>query len=514
MIIAVAKYVVAGRDRNLVAENLREDIDDQSGSHLKSPEIPLIDATAEAEFSTSAVAPDKKSSEHVGAERSVGSVGFVKLVTSSGSNADHQIAFPGAEGFGAQTKGGRGGQVIEVTNLLDDGPGSLRMAIETSGPRIVVFRIAGTIVVSETLEIEEPFITIAGQSAPGEGITIRNAPSNDGPSIRVETHEVIIRYLRVRPGASTNLSDQVDALSIGHPDRTAHNVIVDHSSFSWGTDETVQTWYDSHDITFQWNIISESLDCSTHSKGCHSKGMLIGSRGAGRISIHHNLFAHNRDRNPMVKTSGGTVDVVNNLFYNIEHGSVSYDNYGIPLVNLVANVYIDGPNSDMNRFEIDGHTASDGEGPFGHSIFVQGNLSSHRKSDMLAESDIVQPDVRDFIVTERHDAPLVTTTSATEAYSAVLDNAGAIQPRRDQIDVRIVNDVIERTGHLINDVAEVGGWQIMSPGVAINDADHDGMPDEWEAIFGLDPNDSSDSSGDLDGDGFTNVEEYLNDTSP
>ena len=203
-------------------------------------------------------------------------------------------AFPGAAGFGANALGGRGGRALMVTNLNDSGPGSLRAAIEAEGPRTVIFRVAGTIELKTRIDIANPYITIAGQTAPGGGITLKIDPNYTRSPLRILTHDVILRYIRSRPGPSTAESDILDALTIP----SGHDIIVDHCSFSWATDEVVNTWNDVHDITIQWSIISEGLNDSTHPKGPHSKGMLIGSEGAERISVHHNLFAHNRKRNP------------------------------------------------------------------------------------------------------------------------------------------------------------------------------------------------------------------------
>jgi pectate lyase len=222
--------------------------------------------------------------------------------------------FPGAEGFGAHTGGGRGGRVIEVTTLNDRGPGSLRAAVDAAGPRLVVFRTGGTIELQSPLAITHPFITIAGQTAPGGGITLKNGPANLFAPLQVKTHEVVIRYLRSRPGPSGKPSPNVDALTIADPQRTVYNVIVDHCSFSWSTDEVVNVWYDAKDVTLQWCIMSEGLDKSTNPEGPASRGPLLGGRGSERISFHHNLIAHNRGRNPMIKSSG-VVDVVNNVVH-------------------------------------------------------------------------------------------------------------------------------------------------------------------------------------------------------
>ena len=428
-------------------------------------------------------------------------------------------AFPGAEGFGANSVGGRGGRVIEVTNLDDSGPGSLRAAIETERPRIVVFRVGGTIELQSGLAITNPFITIAGQTAPGGGITLRNDPSNTETPLKIKTHDVVIRYIRSRPGPSTELDDTLDAITIGNREGGPYNVIVDHSSFSWATDEVVNSWYDAHDITIQWSIVSEGLHCSTHEKGCHSKGMLLGSDGSRNISIHHNLFAHNVERNPLIKTSG-LVDVVNNVMYNPKpSASVSTDDYTKALVNYVSNYFKRGNDSNSGNHLV----STSYKGNDGFEIFVQGNIGPNRPSDDMDESLVVRPRARQWIVPTRHDAPLITSTSAFEAYDQVLANAGATIGlesqgnnywRRDRVDERIVNDVRNGTGRIIDDPSEVGGWPELAAGTAPADTDHDGMADEWEVLYCFNPNDPADGPGDADGDGYTNVEEYLNGTKP
>jgi pectate lyase len=419
-------------------------------------------------------------------------------------------AFPGAEGFGSQTAGGRGGQVIEVTNLNDDGPGSLRAALEAEGgPRIVVFRVGGTIELQSSLRIENPYITIAGQSAPGEGITLKNAPSNTDPALRVETHDVIIRYIRSRPGASTELSSSLDAFLISN----GHNIIVDHASFSWATDENVDVEDNAHDITIQWSIISEGLYDSTHEENLHSMGMRLGGENSERISIHHNLFAHNNSRNPRINNDG-IIDVVNNVVYNPgflgEEGgwgaSHIKDDFGSNLVNYVGNYYKRGVNS-LEDFYV---SAEDDV-----EIYVQGNITPARPDDDLDEAiGVVRPDDLSKVVQDRHPAPPISTTSAFDAWDQVLAGAGASLPARDAVDERIVQDAIQGTGNVIDDPAEVGGWPDLDPGTPPADSDHDGMPDDWENLYGFNPDEPTDGLGDADGDGYTNVEEYLNGTNP
>jgi pectate lyase len=248
---------------------------------------------------------------------------LIPYTTVTGTFSPHssQIpAFPGAEGFGSVTLGGRGGRVIEVTNLNDAGPESLRAAIDAEGPRIVVFRLAGTIDLESSLLVIHPYITIAGQTSPGKGITLRPISSAVEALLLIETHDVVIRFLNLRAGPPS----AGDAMMIQASDaHDTSNVVIDHNSMSWAVGRNLATWYDVHDISIQWNIFSEGLNCSIHPKGCHSKGVLLGGYasdenknkpGANNISFHHNLMAHNGERNPYISASG--VDFVNNVAYN------------------------------------------------------------------------------------------------------------------------------------------------------------------------------------------------------
>ncbi len=410
------------------------------------------------------------------------------------------LAFPGAEGFGAQSVGGRYGQVIEVTNLDDSGPGSLRAAVEAIGPRIVVFRIGGTIELLKGLTIDNPYITIAGQTAVGEGIILKNHPSNKKATIYSNTHDVIIRYIRSRPGPSLEATKSLDALRI-----SGYRVIVDHCSFSWATDEVVSTWRDARDISIQWCIIAEGLNNSTHLEGSHSKGLLIKGAGNERISIHHNLFAHSEARNPRIN-SGGIVDVVNNVIYNCRlTGSTVGSKYAVGQVNYVGNYLKHGPNTASDYL-----VSTKGGGSNGFELYIEGNISPRRQTADLDERLVVKSRSRRWVVETPHAALPVTTTTALEAYHQVLSKAGATLPARDAIDTRIVADVLNGTGNIIDDPSDVGGWQSNPP----VDADHDGMSDAWESQFGFNPSNPADGNGDADNDGYTNVEEYLNGTIP
>jgi hypothetical protein len=293
--------------------------------------------------------------------------------------------------------------------------------------------------------------------------------------------------------------------------------MIDHCSLSWATDEVVNSWYDAHHITIQWSIISEGLHCSTHPDGCHSKGMLLGSEGSHSISIHHNLFAHNHERSPRIKTNG-LVDVVNNVIYNSKFfgGWGPSHITGFVPVNYVGNYFKLGAGSSTGDYYI---SASDPT-----AIFVQGNIAPHRPSEETDEvTGVVRPNARRWVVSTRHLAPEVTTTSAFKAYERVLAESGASAGlncdgtsflRRDAVDKRTVDDVRNGAGGIINDPSEVGGWPEIAPGVPCADSDHDGMPDEWEKKHGINPNHPGDGPADSDGDGYTNVEEYLTGTNP
>lgn len=241
------------------------------------------------------------------------------------------LAFPTAEGYGKYTIGGRGGKVYEVTNLNDSGEGSLRAAIEAKGPRTVVFRVSGTIDLKSALNIRNPYITIAGQTAPGDGICIKRYPLN------ISADEVIIRYIRIRLGDESTRSD--DAISA----RYRKNIILDHISASWSIDETMSI-YHCENVTIQWCMITESLSQSNHTKGSHGFGGIWGSNYS---TYHHNLLAHHSSRNPRWASGGGFNDYRNNVLYNWGYNSsyggekhqVGNPKFSDITVNFVNNYY-------------------------------------------------------------------------------------------------------------------------------------------------------------------------------
>lgn len=421
-------------------------------------------------------------------------------------------AFPGAEGFGSETPGGRGGVIKYVTNLNDSGPGSLRAALAATGPRIVVFRVGGTIsLTSGHIQISNPYVTVAGQTAPGGGITIRNAGTNDRPPILIVTHDVVLRYLRLRPGFSTGNPDQTDALNITGPG--TERVVIDHCSLSWAGDENLDVNTGAHDVTVQWSILSEPLEIDPE----NSYGTLISGAGTRNLSFHHNLWAHARYRMPQI-TAGGVFDLVNNVIYDWGSQATVLEDLEAPTLyaNVVKNYYRAGYSigpwwKELRLFKWNG-------GP-GFGLYLLGNIGPSRPLDTQPQAQMASCaalgggppcNLSAYLLASPTWAPAVTTTDAVTAATNVLAGAGATRPRRDVVDARVVAQVIEGTGQTIDSVSDVGGHPSIPSGLASGDIDSDGMPDGWELANGFDQWNAADGSADLDGDGYTNVEEYLN----
>ena len=426
-------------------------------------------------------------------------LGLLLLLYTTSSHAQ-QLAFPGAEGFGRFTSGGRGGEVLAVTNLNDDGEGSFRAAIAAQGARTIVFRVSGTLVLQSELRITNGDLTIAGQTAPGDGVCIRDYP------LIIAADNVIIRYLRVRLGDVRRL--QEDAVScLGRK-----NLILDHCSLSWGIDE-VASFYDNENATVQWCIVSESLDSSFHKKGKHGYGGIWGGKGA---SFHHNLFAHHANRNPRFngsrthgKPEEELVDFRNNVIYNWRDNSSYGGEAGRH--NLVANYFKHGPATGATKNRIVEPYDASGKW-FVADNFVEGfaEITANNWAGGVQGK---------FSKAGRVDAPHafapITTHTAEQAYELVLANAGAVLPKRDAIDTRIITEVqngIATVGNagIINSQTEVGGWPELHSTLAPKDEDRDGMPDDWEREHGLDPSNPKDRNEDFNGDGYSNLEDYLN----
>lgn len=425
-------------------------------------------------------------------------------------------AFPGAEGFGAKASGGRGGEVYEVTNLNNDGAGSLRDAV-SRGNRTVVFRVSGTIELAGRLEINKPNITIAGQTAPGDGITLRR-----GELFIKNTSNVIVRYIRSRPGDEAKA--ELDAMTVWG----SSDVILDHCSMSWSTDSLNDVVKESGNVTVQWCILSEPLVQSVHTKGSHGYATGWDGRKTGGGSFHHNLIAHAASRAPRIgyhKAGRGIIDCRNNVIYNC---GPAYGAEGDDL-NFVNNYYRPGPHNFRPDGKIFHISRGDARAYFAGNVFegrpevLSDNLSAvtqHPIQDLYIPTPGRAPpatrpaavsgnDLRGASVVDKpFDMAPVTTHTAEEAYRLVLEHAGASH-RRDAVDERIIADVRNRTGGLINSQAEVGGWPELKSTPAPVDSDHDGMPDAWEKSHGLNPNDPADGKM-IAKDGYSNLEHYLN----
>ena len=456
-------------------------------------------------------------------------------------------AFPGAEGGGMYTAGGRGGRVIVVTNLNDHGPGSLRDALEQGGARIVVFNVAGIIHLVNPISIKAPYLTIEGQSAPGDGICIA------GETVWIDTHDVIVRFMRFRRGA-TDVTRRDDAFG-GNP---IGNIMIDHVSGSWGLDETISMYRHVYDrqnngkglklptvnITIQNSISAESLDTYNHA---------FGSTIGGHNSMFvRNLWANNIARNPSVGMDGD-FNFANNVIFNWWNRSADGgDNNS--LFNFINNYYKPGPitpkdkpiahrilkpesGRDPKNKALFGRVYADGNIVDGDEKVTKNNWDGGIQIGEMPDAGRYTDSIK---ATKPFPMPKATIIPAQEAYEYVLANVGAILPKRDAVDARIINDV--RTGvisyvpntdnsngkqwvkhrlpddsykqGIITDISQVGGYPEYK-GAPYKDSDNDGMPDEYETKHGLNPHDAKDAYAyPKNGGGYTNIEIYLNSLVP
>lgn len=443
--------------------------------------------------------------------RIVRGVAVTAILVSSGTHpAAAQIlgptlAFPGAEGAGRFALGGRGGSVLRVTQLGDSGPGSLRAAIEADGPRTVVFDIGGVIRLASPLTIRRGRITIAGQTAPGGGITLRDQP------LIVAADDVVIRHIRSRLGDESGV--EADAVSITRGRR----IILDHISASWSVDETlsVGSRYDPpergiYDVTVQWSLIAESLNASGHAKGEHGYGSLVRGGHGARMTFHHNLWAAHRARMPRpgnynppsVDPEGPRIEFRSNVFYDWSGGHAGYnaDTGSLSAYAFIGNAYIPGPDTA-------GRWAFEESNPLARAWFDGNAMDGSVPADpwsLVRDSD--RPGYR---LPARPDWADPVGETAAEAEVRVLAHVGAGRVR-DPVDARIIEGVRNRTGHIIDSQSQVGGWPVLDTGSPSIDSDGDGMPDDWERAQGLDPDVPADGNADRDGDGFTHLEDWLN----
>ena len=443
---------------------------------------------------------------------------IIILFCSATGFTQNQLAFPTAEGYGKYTVGGRGGQVYEVTNLNDSGEGSLRIAVEAEGPRTVVFRVSGTIDLKSDLRIKNPYITIAGQTAPGDGICIKRYP------LVIGTDEVIIRHIRVRFGDESGQDS--DAISA----RYVKNLILDHVSASWSVDETMSI-YHCENITVQWCMITESMFSSNHVKSNHGFGGIWGSNYS---TYHHNLIAHHSSRNPRFASGAGNTDYRNNVLYNWGYRSCygaeakqkGKEKFNFSTINMVANYYKPGPATDPRKKAELADPSSRGDDDKGRwyvaGNFIEGSPSvTNENWSGVRGSNFIKLD-------QPWDAMPINQQTAEEAYKSVLNDAGAILPKRDAVDLRIIEearngtatfegvyktkktvaDQLKITG-IIDSQKDVGGWPELKSTPAPTDTDHDGMPDDWENKNGLNPNNAVDRNN-IAEDGYTMLEKYIN----
>jgi pectate lyase len=353
---------------------------------------------------------------------------------------------PAPAGFGAATRGGAGGAALAVTTLADSGPGSFRAAAVAAGPRTIRFEVAGLITLAAPLVIREPFVTIDGSTAPGGGVCIR------GDEVSIRTHDVIVRHLRFRPGDIAGR--EVDALNVMDD---SHHVLIDHVSASWAVDENLSASGGIHDVTIQWSIIAEGLNRSVHSKGAHGYGSLV--RAVGGVTLHHNLWAHNDSRNPRLGDNYGkgpypVFDVRNNVIYDF--GAIASGMTGDRLsANYVNNYIRPGPSSRGARGVIVLTDTAQA------SFYVEGNVIDGRDGTTdRALFDRTELEGRPLVtlVDRPFPAPPVPTTAAAVALKEVLAGAGATRPRRDEVDTRLVREVEQRAGRIIDSQKDVGGW--------------------------------------------------------
>jgi len=450
-------------------------------------------------------------------------------------------AFPGAEGGGAFTSGGRDGKVIIVSTLAEEGPGSFREACETGGARIIVFNISGIIRLTTPIHVRAPYLTVAGQTSPGDGICVT------GASFLIDTHDVILRHMRFRRGAQ-DVAFRDDAIG-GNP---VGNIMIDHCSASWGLDENMSIYRHVYErgasgkglklptvnVTIQNSIFSEAMDSYNHAFGS--------TCGGHNCMFTRNLYASNISRNCSIGMDEG-FNFVNNVIFNWWNRSIDGGDYN-SLYNIINNYFKPGPITPLDKpisYRIlKPEAGRDKSKPltFGKAFvfgnIVEGNDKVTRNNwdggvqlaEEVSEKDYL-PGIR---VDKPFEMPPVTIMDTKQAYKFVLENAGATFPKRDAIDTRIVKTVT--TGKaiyvkndpefipkyvkrrlpadsykkgIITDIRQVGGLPEYN-GKSILDSDNDGMPDAWEKANGLNPNDPTDAVKDCNGDGYTNIEKYIN----
>jgi len=462
-------------------------------------------------------------------------------------------AFPGAQGGGMYSYGGRGGNVYTVTSLEDSGEGTLREVLEKGGARIIVFNVAGKIKLKTPLIIRAPYVTIAGQTAPGDGVVVA------GETVWIDTHDVVIRHMRFRRG-ETFVGRRDDAIG-GNP---VGNIMIDHVSASWGLDENMSIYRHMYspggdypedklgtvNVTIQNSIFSEGLDTYNHSLGS--------TLGGENCSFLRNLWANNAGRNPSIGWNG-IFNFANNVVFNWFHRTTDGGDY-MARYNIINNYYKPGPVTPLEKpiayriLKPEAGLSDLDTLRFGRA-YVHGNVVDKNptitndnwaggvqmegKDGQLMELEEAKVYFANIKLDEPLPKPWFKIMSANKAYDFVMENAGATLPKRDPVDERVIRTV--KTGKpeytkgldpdsfyqfehrrlpadsykqgIITDISQVGGYPEYN-GNPYTDSDMDGMPDKWEEKYGLNTKDASDAKKDLSGDGYTNIEKYINGIDP
>ena len=412
-------------------------------------------------------------------------------------------AFPGAEGFGAYATGGRGGRVIKVTSLAADGPGTLQEALNINAPRTIVFAVSG-VIEADIVRIPYGDVTIAGQTAPGGGITIKGRLYG---AYQYGVDNMIIRHLRIRPAYDGSDGEQFDGIQFSRNRR----LIFDHISVAFGVDETVDI-YEAQDVTLQWSTI-EMSGTSGHPEGQHNYGLISGPSGT-RVSVHHNLFAHHRNRCPAI--ANGPSEVINNVVYNVRHGFVHH-NPASGQFNIVGNHYIDGSNDTLIPFYFDdenngsasdlGYYLADNliDDPASSCDGVVDNPWTECSQDLYLGASNRSDTIFDFTGRSAYYAE-TTVHPSGEVFGRVIERAGAFP--RDTVTRRAIQETTDGTGTW--GAYEPGDYmEGLVPAPAPQDSDNDGMADAWELAHGLDSTDNDDHTTIMPS-GYTAIEVYIN----
>jgi pectate lyase len=463
--------------------------------------------------------------------------GFLAIVPVRAAAVPQTIpAFPGAQGGGAASKGGRGGQVCEVKTLDDDGPNSFRDCLARKGPRTVVFRVAGRINLRTGIRVMNPYLTIAGQTAPGGGVEFSGVDMHDGAMIYIYTHDVIVRYLHLRIGTgpqhSPGPSTGVVGLFIGNED--VYNVMVDHVSISWSDNKPISVWSNYgpgvHNLTVQWTITSEGI------LG-HSVGPGVGNSNKTTaawtdIDFHHSFFADHSHRLP--ETAQKSMRWVNNIVYNWNfYASATLGNQASDFIN---NIYKAGPlNSEAQKYELHfSDQASEWDsGP--PSVYLSGNKGPNQPNpsgDQWALANKITGEngkelgpvpttwrrafplpAEEFPIAIDDVNNLESIVFATAGDSQRLDCNGNWVFNRDAVDTRLISEYKSGKGILPRSEKDVGGFPAVDAGTVCPDSDHDGIPDAWETAHHLNPNNPNDANK-VNADGYTNLEHFLNGNAP